>query len=309
MTDTPLPPGFRVPDDAVSDFMVSVLEGADDIARRYMRQRFLPGGIAVESKGDKGGRPDFVTAADKEIQAFVEGKIKERFPQDGFLGEESDLEKTGQNNVRWILDPIDGTSAFQMGIAHWACCVLARQEKHDGKWVFTHSVMSEPANGRAYLADASGAYFKNPNLYDDQFRRLDLLRASASEKKTVLGGMSVEVRLVNHETAETIARDMMRAGNKCSPRSQGAIAPTLALCGLSDKGKNAILCGGIDIWDWAAPVHLLEKVGYHWDWWEPDTTLRDKKGNPYHVLVVAEDPAVIAELKRITEESLALGRY
>src|SRR5579863_9823198 len=49
-------------------------------------------------------------------------KLLGKFPQDGFLGEESGL-TPGSSGYRWIIDPIDGTRSFVRGVPLWATLV------------------------------------------------------------------------------------------------------------------------------------------------------------------------------------------
>ena len=54
-----------------------------------------------------------VTIADKRSNAIILGYLKEAFPEDGFLSEESedDLSRMEKSRV-WIVDPLDGTKEF-----------------------------------------------------------------------------------------------------------------------------------------------------------------------------------------------------
>lgn len=67
--------------------------------------------VAADSKGD--GSP--VTIADRQAEALLRERIRARFPGHGILGEEFGEEGSG-SEVRWILDPIDGTRSFMRGV-------------------------------------------------------------------------------------------------------------------------------------------------------------------------------------------------
>ena len=47
---------------------------------------------------------------------------RQRFPNDGFLGEEFG-DTPGNSGFRWIIDPIDGTRSFVRGMPLWATLV------------------------------------------------------------------------------------------------------------------------------------------------------------------------------------------
>ena len=74
--------------------------------------------VAVEWKADDSP----VTIADKSAEALLRTTLLGRFPDDGFLGEESG-NTPGGSGFRWIIDPIDGTRSFVRAIPIWAVLV------------------------------------------------------------------------------------------------------------------------------------------------------------------------------------------
>jgi len=66
--------------------------------------------ILAERKADN----SFVTVADRENRKISARKHRKGLPDDAILGEEEG-EKRGKSNLRWILDPIDGTYSFVHG--------------------------------------------------------------------------------------------------------------------------------------------------------------------------------------------------
>jgi myo-inositol-1(or 4)-monophosphatase len=54
---------------------------------------------------------DFVTAVDRESEAAIVSAIHARFPDHGILAEESAASDRG-GSIRWIVDPLDGTTNF-----------------------------------------------------------------------------------------------------------------------------------------------------------------------------------------------------
>jgi histidinol-phosphatase len=59
-----------------------------------------------------------VTEADIETEAMIREEIRRRFPDDAIRGEEGGFE--GSSDRMWIVDPIDGTRNYAMGIQIWA---------------------------------------------------------------------------------------------------------------------------------------------------------------------------------------------
>ncbi|MBN2188214.1 MAG: hypothetical protein JW699_02075 [Chitinispirillaceae bacterium] len=63
-----------------------------------------------------------VTAADRESERLIRRRLKEAFPRDGFLGEES-AQVRGKSGRQWIVDPLDGTRPFLRGIPTWSVLI------------------------------------------------------------------------------------------------------------------------------------------------------------------------------------------
>ena len=97
-----------------------------DAARRggaVLRERW---GLArtVEKKGTI----DLVTDADRASEAAVLGLLSERFPGVAVLAEESGR-SGGGGALRFIVDPLDGTTNYAHGLPHFAVTVAAEDER------------------------------------------------------------------------------------------------------------------------------------------------------------------------------------
>jgi myo-inositol-1(or 4)-monophosphatase len=71
------------------------------------------------------GPQDWVTEADGAVERFLSEELAAAFPSDGFQGEEGGISRGG--NLRWVVDPIDGTSNYARG-ANRFCVSLACME-------------------------------------------------------------------------------------------------------------------------------------------------------------------------------------
>jgi myo-inositol-1(or 4)-monophosphatase len=73
---------------------------------------------------DKGKKPNFdpVTAADRGAERAIRDHIAARYPDHTVCGEEFD-DRIGTSPYKWLLDPIDGTKAFIVGIPVWATLI------------------------------------------------------------------------------------------------------------------------------------------------------------------------------------------
>ncbi|MCB0004948.1 MAG: inositol monophosphatase [Anaerolineales bacterium] len=64
-----------------------------------------------------------VTPVDLELERYLTTQINHAFPDHNVMGEESGRTSRAGAPVTWIIDPLDGTSAYLEGIAGWAIAV------------------------------------------------------------------------------------------------------------------------------------------------------------------------------------------
>ncbi len=91
---------------------------ATEAAGTAMAMRPPPGA----SKGALKGPQDWLTEADGAVERFLSDRLAAAFPADGFQGEEGGTARSG--SLRWVADPIDGTSNYARGGARF-CVSLA----------------------------------------------------------------------------------------------------------------------------------------------------------------------------------------
>ncbi|SHH34119.1 myo-inositol-1(or 4)-monophosphatase [Marivita hallyeonensis] len=66
---------------------------------------------------------DFVSEADHEAEETIATYLNQSFPGYGWLGEESGERLSQADGLRWIVDPLDGTTNFLKGLPHWAVSI------------------------------------------------------------------------------------------------------------------------------------------------------------------------------------------
>lgn len=89
---------------------------AGDKARAFFLDR---GTLHPESKSDS---QDLVSEADRAVESFLRGAIREAFPEDGIVGEE-EAAAEGKSRFVWVIDPIDGTMPFLVGQPNWTVSI------------------------------------------------------------------------------------------------------------------------------------------------------------------------------------------
>jgi len=109
----------------------SLLDLACEVAVAAGRLLIGSGG-RPEVVATKSSPTDVVTEADQAAEALIRGLIGEKRPGDRILGEEGGETgpggtggQGGRSDVRWIVDPLDGTVNYLYGLPDWAVSVAA----------------------------------------------------------------------------------------------------------------------------------------------------------------------------------------
>src|SRR5438105_1985183 len=66
-------------------------------------------------------RNDFVSEVDRGAEAEIVRHIHKAYPDHAILAEEGGA--SGEHEVRWIIDPLDGTTNFLHGLPHFAVSI------------------------------------------------------------------------------------------------------------------------------------------------------------------------------------------
>lgn len=109
--------GPPAPDDRLLDELGAL---AADLARRagdllLAGLATVPELLEAERVGTKSSATDMVSEVDRASERLlVEGILAAR-PDDGILGEEG-TDRAGRSGVRWVVDPLDGTTNFLYGL-------------------------------------------------------------------------------------------------------------------------------------------------------------------------------------------------
>lgn len=141
--------------------MNSDLEFATETARqagRLLVERYELLGIQAATKPDN----TLVTQADLDADALITGAIRQRYPNDWILSEESSTHSGDQNDPIWIIDPLDGTTNFSLGLPVWGVSIA---RVLDG---FPHiAALYFPLLNELYTARAGAGAFLNQRLLDE----------------------------------------------------------------------------------------------------------------------------------------------
>ncbi len=91
---------------------------------------------------------DFVSEADQAAEETISTYLLRHFPAYGWLGEETGENPSAENGLRWIVDPLDGTTNFLKGLPHWAVSIaLCRQD------LPLAAIIYDPVKGEMFSAE------------------------------------------------------------------------------------------------------------------------------------------------------------
>lgn len=127
-------------------------------------QHYFNGDFRISSKTTIN---DLVTEADKGAEAAIFKVIRDKFPQHFILSEESG-EMATDSNIKWIIDPLDGTVNFAHGIP--ICAVSIGVEK-DGELIM--GTVYNPFMNEYFFAErGAGAFLNDKPIHISQKSQL-----------------------------------------------------------------------------------------------------------------------------------------
>jgi myo-inositol-1(or 4)-monophosphatase len=211
-----------------------------------------------------------VTLADREVEAYVASALARLDPGAAIVGEEGTV-RVGEGDRAYVVDPIDGTSAFVAGLPTWCVSIGLL---HAG--VAVAGAVHLPCAAETYGADAGGAWWNGA-----------LLPCLGDEPPA--GDPFVAVHSKAHR------RHRLDAVGKV--RSLGSAAYQAAL--VARGVARAALLGDVRIWDLAGVGAVLAAVGGVFEFLDgAPVVLGDLlDGRRAAGDVIAGTPASIAELR------------
>jgi myo-inositol-1(or 4)-monophosphatase len=107
---------------------------ADELLALAIEAARMAGGLLAERArhgferevASKSTPTDLVSEADVSSQRAIRELVRERRPDDGFVGEEEGESETGSSGISWVVDPLDGTVNFLFAIPQWSVSVAVR---------------------------------------------------------------------------------------------------------------------------------------------------------------------------------------
>jgi myo-inositol-1(or 4)-monophosphatase len=220
----------------------------------------------------KSSPTDMVTEMDRAAEAQIVRTLRAARPDDGFLGEEGSAE-AGTSGVRWVVDPLDGTTNYLYGFPAFTISIAAEV---DGATVA--GVVHDPSHGETFTALAGRGAWRDGHR---------LAVTGPPTPATALVGTGFSYQPAQRERQARVlvrllpeVRDIRRAG-----------AASLDLCWVGAGRLDAFYERGLQPWDFAAGSLVAREAG---------AVVDDLMGGPPSTeIVVATAPAIAAEFRRM----------
>jgi len=218
----------------ISD-LLPVVEEAGRIALQYFAS---PASQKTEEKEDR----TLVTEADRKVEEFLEREIRKRFPEYNLIGEEKTLWFREEEAPTIAIDPIDGTTAFTVGLPGWSISVgvLDAAARPAGGIIFS------PAWNALFFADLDPA---TPMLFNQK-----PVRAWHPPTRPEFGGNT------NIFLDSKFQRRFFLEAFPGKVRCYGSTALHMALTSL-ENGPSAAQAFACYVWDLAAAHAIVARTG------------------------------------------------
>ncbi len=195
--------------------------------------------VAAETKSSNS---DFVTEIDRDLEALIISSLRSERSSDSYLGEEGSSE-SGESGIRWVIDPIDGTTNFIYGIPSFGVSIAAEK----GGEVIA-GVVADPIQNEIF--DAAKGFGARCNGSNIATRKGTNLKSSL-----VATGFSYSPnrrRIQGLILAELLPQigDIRRVGSAA-----------VDLCWLAIGRVDAFFEEGLNYWDYAAGSLIADEAG------------------------------------------------
>jgi myo-inositol-1(or 4)-monophosphatase len=220
---------------ALGKLAVQVAEDAGDLVVRRRAE-----GVSVAAT--KSTPTDVVTAADREAEEFIRGRLLQVRPDDAILGEEGGR-AAGTSGVTWVIDPIDGTVNYLYGIPSYSVSIAAEV---DG--VVEAGAVVNPVSAETFAAVRGGGATLNG-------QPIAVSGATELDRSLVGTGFgyaidrrAAQAAVLNHVIVKV--RDIRRAGSAA-----------LDLCAVACGRLDGYYERGLNHWDLAAGALIAQEAG------------------------------------------------
>ena len=196
----------------------------------------------LTSISTKSSDTDIVTEFDRASEQLIVAGLRAERPDDAVIGEEG-TDDAGESGIRWLIDPIDGTTNFQYDLPGYAVSIAALTDDRP-----LAGAVYIPSSGELFTAVAGGGALLNGSP-------IRCSTTASLQHALVATGFSYEVER-RREQAQRIAEVIPRVRDI---RRFGAAA--LDLCYLAAGRFDVYYEQWLGPWDWAAGELIAREAG------------------------------------------------
>jgi len=267
------PAGGRRVTDAPRALLDLACDAAIEAGRMLASQRPPGRSGRPEVTSTKSSPTDVVTEMDRAAEALITERLRAHRPGDAFLGEEGG--ESGRGQVRWVIDPLDGTVNYLYGLADWAVSIAAEV---NGTPVA--GVVTVPAHDEVFTAiSGEGAWLLAGGAAPVALRCNTGVALAQALVATGFGYAAAR-RAVQGEVVAALlprVRDIRRGGSAA-----------VDLCSVAAGRVDAFYERGLNHWDYAAGGLIAAEAG---------ARLGGLAGRPAGPdMAIAADPALFGHL-------------
>jgi myo-inositol-1(or 4)-monophosphatase len=256
------------------DFAIELARAAGDVLKHYMSR---------EKRVELKGFANLVTIADKESEALIIGRIRDRYPNHAILAEESGA--SGSSDAaqgKWIIDPLDGTTNFAHQYPFF--CVSIGFER-EGE--IQCGAVYDPWRDELFTAERGHGAFMNghPLTVSDA----DMLRSAL-----IMTGFPYGFR----EKIKTVVSQFEAFLRESQAVRRGGSA-ALDLCYIAVGRVDGFWELDLHPWDTAAGIVILEEAGGR---------VTDFAGNPFSIYgseILASNGQIHQEMVKVLKGAQA----
>ncbi len=203
----------------------------------------------------KSSSTDSVTNMDRAAEKLIVDTLLTARPDDGILGEEGGS-RPASSGVRWVIDPLDGTTNYIYGLSNWAVSIaaglLATPGDESSMWTALVGVVHLPDQSTTYIGHRGGGATR---IDDTAARPMSPSMCNSLGQALVGTGFSYDaVRRADQGrvVAELLprVRDIRRLG-----------AASIDLCLVAEGCIDAFYESGLAPWDRAAGELIAHEAG------------------------------------------------
>jgi myo-inositol-1(or 4)-monophosphatase len=211
--------------------------------------------IGVDNKDAAGGF-DPVTRADRAAERVIGRALRARQPDHALVGEEFGS-RAGASPYTWVIDPIDGTRAFIMGLPLWGTLIGL---KHGVDAVL--GLMDQPYTRERFWSGARGSRMRTVDGRQRALRTRPLARIADATLTTTHPDMFKTGR--EQEAFARVRREarMTRFGGDC-----------YAYCLLAAGHIDIVIEAGLKPVDIVALIPIVEQAGGRLTSWTGDSAV------------------------------------